>query len=242
MKRIIYFVILTLISISYGCGTTAKFVYPNKMNSLVELSSEPIYHHKIAVTPFDDCRNDDNQSGTFFLFFAPLWPYGYVEYDRPDATRFFMSINSFEFTPSEDLAKAAAVSLRRSNLFDDAFFTFGGEKSNADFILEGKIISTYYKGRVFSYGLIFSGAYLWLLGAPCGTSLNRLALNMKLKNKAKKVIWEYTVDNQDYITQWLYCRLGHDTKLYSSLMEQAMNAAILDMAEKLKSNPAILKQ
>jgi len=238
-----FYVMAISLSLSFvtGCGTTAKFVYPGKMNSLVELDSAPIHPQKVAVIPFDDCRNDDNQMGTIFLQYVPLMPFGYVDYDRPDAARWFVSIDRFEFSPSEDLAKAAAVSLRRSNLFEDAFFTFGGEKANADLVLEGKIISTHYYGRLFSYGLDFAGVYLWILGAPCGTSSNRLALHLTLKNKAKKIIWEYSFDRDDYLTQWLYCRLGHDAKSYSVLMEQAMNEAIRDLDSKLKNNPQLLK-
>ena len=66
-------------------------------------------------------------------------PFGWVDYNRPDAARTFLTVNEFAFTPSEDLPKAAALSLRRSNLFSDAYFTFGGEKDKADFVLCGAI-------------------------------------------------------------------------------------------------------
>ena len=240
MKKIFFFLAFPLLL--SGCGTTAKFVYPANSRELTEISTIPVYNKKIAVMPFDDCRNDENQSGTLFLYLIPLSPFGWIEYQRPDAASMFVSIANYEFTPSEDLAKAAAVSLRRSNLFEDAFFTYGGEKAMADFVLEGRIESTYYKGRIFTYGLSLDGPVLWFIGAPAGTSLNRLTLKLTLRNKMKKIIWEYTFNREDYIIQWLYYRMGYDAKLYPRIMQQCMNEAIQDLAKHLKNNPELLQK
>ena len=221
-----------------GCGTTAKFVYPARMDGLVRVSSVPVVDKKVAVTPFDDYRNADNSVGTCFLYLIPLMPFGWVEYDRPDAARMFMTIGEFEFTPSEDLPKAAALSLRRSNLFKDAFFTFGGEKDKADLVLSGEIKSTKYLGHVWSYGLSFEGPLLWFFGAPCGNSENTLSLYMTLKKK-DKIVWEYTFNRSQKIWQWLYYRFGHDVLGYSELMQEAMNEAIIDLAARLRENPKL---
>ena len=84
--------------------------------------------------------------------------------------------------------------------------------------------------------------YLWALGAPSGTSLNRLSLHLKLKSKAGKTLWEHSFEREDYITQWVYARRGEDAKLYAPLMREAMNEAIGDLAAKLKGNPDLLRQ
>lgn len=241
MQSICFSALTAATLILTGCGTTAKFVYPDRMNNLIQVASAPAFPQKVAVTPFSDARNNDNQYATLFLYAVPAWPFGWVDYERPDAARGFVSIESFDFTPSEDLPKAAAFSLRQSNLFADAFFTFGGEKDRADLILEGKIISTTYHGRILSYGLSIAAPYIWLIGAPAGTSLNRLALHLTLKNKRGRIVWEYTFDRDDYITQWIYYRMGHDVRMYAKLMEQAMNEAITDMSSKLSANPNLLK-
>lgn len=218
-----------------GCGATAKFVYPDDIHNLTRLQATPVYSQTVAVLPFDDSRANSNNSGSIYLFLVPLFPYGYYDNNRPDAARSFVSIDEFNFNPSEDLAKAAAMSLRRSNLFKDAFFTFGGEKSQADYVLSGNIISTEYKGRIFSYGLTFVGPIFWLFGAPEGTSTNKLALNFTLRDKQNNLVWEYTTDKSDYIVQWIYYRKGYDAQMYSKLMEQAMNEAILDLSNKLRN-------
>lgn len=224
-----------------GCGSTARFTYPDKMNALVNISQTPLNPQKVAVLPFEDFRNDENLVATMSLYYVPLSPFGYTECERPETGSRFVSISDFSFNPSEDLAKAAALSLKRSNLFSDAYFTFGGDRNNADLTLEGQIVSTYYKGRLLSYGCSIYSCYLWVLGAPSGTSLNRLTLRLALKDKTGRTLWERQVEGEDYITQWIYARRGQDVKLYAPLMRQAMNDAINDMAAKLKYNPAMLK-
>lgn len=240
MKKLLILSIASIMSISSilflsGCGATAKFVYPDDMRNLTRLQESPVHNKIVAVLPFDDSRASSNDLGSLFMYMVPLWPYGVCYYNRPDAALYFMSINKFDFNPSEDLAKAAAMSLRRSNLFKDAFFTFGGEKNQADYFLSGNIISTEYKGRIFSYGLSIFGPILWTLGAPAGTSANKLTFNLILRDKQNTIIWEYTTDKSQYLIQWLYYGMGYDVQMYPKLMEQSMNEAILDMANKLRA-------
>ena len=239
-KTLILIGAFAIILLQFGCGTTAKFVYPARMESLVQVASQPVYDAKVAIVPFDDFRNQRNQETAMLLYYVPLFPFGWVEYDRPDAARTFLSVNEFQFTPAEDLPKAAAVSLRRSNLFKDAFFTFGGEKDNADFVLYGALKSTKYKGTMIGYGLSIYGVLPWVIGAPAGISENDLALELVLKKK-NKVIWEYTFNRSRDIWQWLYYRMGHDVLGYSELMQECMNEAITDLSHKLRNNPELLK-
>lgn len=217
-----------------GCGTTGKFVYPANMRNLTQIKNSNFTNKTVAVLPFDDLRSDENDSSTMFLYLIPLMPYGWINYNRPEAARIFLTIDTFTFNASEDLSKAAALSLRRSKMFKDAWFTFGGEKYRADYVLKGEIISTKYKGRIYTYGLSVAGALLSIIGAPAGTSENSLAVNFSLHDKNDKTLWKYSFDKKEHIWQWLYYRMGYDASMYTKLMEQAMNQAIMDMNKKLK--------
>ncbi|WP_282755498.1 hypothetical protein [Desulfuromonas thiophila] len=213
-----------------GCGTTAKFIYPADGRDLIGFSDGPAYDKKIAVTPFEEMRGDTNQSGTYFLYLIPLMPFGYGEYERPDAARMFNSISEFDFEASDDLAKAAAYSLRKSGLFRDAFFTFGGDKDQAQLLLEGEILSTTYKGKLWTYGLSVYGPLLWFFGLPAGTSANELELALKITDlTTEKVVWEKQYALNHKIVQGLYYKLGHDVRGYPYLMQEIMNDAIEDM-------------
>lgn len=237
------FLLLAASVILSGCGTTAKFTYPAKYQNLIHLYEQPKHDLTVAVLPFEDMRGDVNSMGGFFLYLIPLVPYGSMKYERPDAARFFNTINQFDFNVTEDLPKAVVVSLQRSGLFKDVFFTFGGEKTNADLILKGKILSVDWVGKIYSYGLSVVGPALWIFGLPCGSSYNKLSLEFELNDKNQSKLWGYTLTKEDTIVQGYYYKFGHDVKAYASLMEVGMNEAIRDLNNKLGNlNSADLKK
>lgn len=228
-KLLLYVLFITMLFYFAGCGATAKFVYPADAKEMLKLrnSDNPKYEAKVAVLPFDDYRDDENNASGWFLYLIPGFPWGEAVYERPDAARTFFSIREYDFDVREDLAKATATSLRHSGLFEDVFFTYGGDKSQADLVLEGKIQSTHYKGKVISYCLSVYGPLLWYVGLPGGESQNRLILELALKEQeSKKNIWKYALDKEDKILQGLYYRLGHDCKGYSRIMQDGMNEAV----------------
>ncbi|OGV35173.1 MAG: hypothetical protein A2020_11565 [Lentisphaerae bacterium GWF2_45_14] len=234
IKRIAGFLLVITLC---GCGTTSKFVYPSNQKELVKLSDSPKYDCAVAVLPFEEMRKDDNTIGTLFLYYIPLVPYGYVTYDRPDAARSFVSVNEFDFNVTDDLARASVTSLRRSGLFKDVFFTYGGERDKSELTLTGEVYSTMYKGRVFSYGLSIVAPIFWLLGVPYGTSTDELIFKLCLKrNSDGKILWEYSYSGSEYIVQGLYYNMGRDVRNYVILMETAMNEAAKDIDKSLQKN------
>jgi hypothetical protein len=234
MKRTISLILIMLITA--GCGTTAKFIYPANREHLVKLVETPKYNLKVAVLPFDENRDDTNNMAGAILSFIPLVPFGKYRYERPDAARMFNTINEFQFDVSEDLAKAAVASLNNSGLFKEAYFTYGGDKENADLILTGSIKSTEYRGTIITYCLSVYGAFFWLLGLPVGSSYNELVVSMTLHQKDKEEpVWRHEFHKEASIKQGLYYRFGHDVKGYTTLMEEGMNEAILSMNKELPS-------
>ena len=234
MKRLL--ITLWIAILCSGCGTTAKFVYPTNYRNLVVLAEKPRYEKVVAVTPFEEMRGDKNLSSTYWLYLVPLMPFGYGEYQRPEAARMFNTIAEFDFDVTEDLAKAAATSIRRSGLFKDCYFTFGGEKSNADLLLTGEVQSTTYNGTLYTYGLSVEGPLLWFLAFPLGSSENELTIRFEMRDAiTKEKIWEYSFDKRKKILQGLYYNMGHDVKGYSELMENAMNEALVDLDKTLQT-------
>jgi curli biogenesis system outer membrane secretion channel CsgG len=227
-------VMLLMTGLLTGCGATAKFIYPSNASDLVRLSDKPEFDKTVAVLPFDEERNDSNQAGTYFLYLVPFMPYGWATYERPDAARYFVTLSQFEFNVSEDLAKAAVTSIRKSGLFKDVFFSYGGDKDKADLILKGEVISTKYEGSIYSYGLSLYGPLLWIFGLPAGSSTDNLGLKFSLVDlKTSKILWESSYTGEETISQGYYYNWGHDVRGYSILMEKAMNEALKDMHKSL---------
>ncbi len=230
-------ILIGIVIVCSGCGTTAKFVYPADPAKLARLSETPRYDKQVAVLPFEELRGSKNCSGTFFLYLIPVMPCGWGTYERPDAARMFVSINEFQFDPHEDLAKAAVTSLQKSGLFKDAYFTYGGEKQSADLIFTGQIQSTTYKGAIYSYCLSVEGPLLWLIGLPAGSSTDDLALKFELKDsRTNEKLWEHTFTREKTVIQGLYYNFGYDVLGYSELMEDMMNEAVVDMDKSLQAH------
>lgn len=223
-----------------GCGTTGKFIYPANMSTLYKSGADVAVQKKVAVVPFDDYRADEN-SNFFPAYLVPLFPYGWADYERPDAAAMFASIAKYDVTPAEDLAKATATSLRRSGLFTDAFFTMGGEKDRADFVVSGRIKVMRHSGKMLTYGLSVFGPLLWYVGAPAAKCDNVIALELEMRNKEGKIVWECTIDRQDALWIWLYHRMGWDCKAFASMYQDAMNAALVNLSARINSNPDLFK-
>ncbi len=241
MKKCIVavFSVLTAIAIT-GCGTTGKFIYPAQMSTLVQIDSAPVVNKKLAILPYDDYRSDKN-SCLFPMYLIPLMPFGWGTYDRPDAANTFLSLASYDINPSEDLAKATAVSFRHSNLFKDTFFTMGGEKDNADFVLRGRIKIMKYHGKMFTYGLSIYGPIFWVFGAPAGMSENILMLELTLSNRAGEIIWDWSMNKEEWMVQWLYARMGYDCRMFTSMYQAGMNDAVNSLARKIRERPELFK-
>lgn len=226
-----------LLALLSGCGTTATFVYPAKMDDMIRIADSPLADKTVTVAAFEDYRGAAN-SQSAWLIMIPLVPYDWVEYHRPEATVMFPTIYSFDFKPTRDLAKAAALSLRRSGMFSEVFLE--GERSDTDLVLHGAIKSTKYTGVSTTYGLSFIGACFWIFGLPSGNSENELTIYFNL-TRGKKIVWEYTYSGKKKFWQGYYSRWGHDVSAYPELMQNAMNEAIADMNKTLKNRPGLLK-
>ena len=234
MKNLIC--ILCLVVMVSGCGANYKFVYPDDYQKLVQLYDEPKYKVNVGVLPLEDERSNVNNFGGSLMYLIPLMPFGEWQYNRPDSAKTYLTIAEFDFAPSEDLAKAIATSLRRSNLFENVYFSYG--PGDSDLLVTGTIVSTEYKGKIYSYCLSVFGPNLWWLGLPAGSSYNQLALELQVKTAdTKDMLWDYSFNKERRIVQGLYYEWGNDTQGYAILMQDGMNEAIKSLAERLENVP-----
>lgn len=234
-----------------GCTNIATFDYSAAHGTMAKFQETAVTQKTIAVVPFLDQRGtkyfDAMQAGqakahpagdhgSFYLGFLPLVPAGFVEKEEPENSESFVSLGRFHFDVQNDLANAAYLSLKTSNLFANVVKANDSEQmTNVDYIWRGKVTNTYYSGSRFSYCVTyFLSPVLWILGAPSGVSENELWVKFELVEcSTGKVVWNYDYRGRDYIFHWLYARIGQDTSLYPQLMKQAMNGALYELSHKL---------
>ncbi len=252
MKKNVLFVagIMAIALIMTGCTSVATFNYANAPGTMVKFQEAGSGTKSIAVLPFMDQRGtkyfDPAQAGqaaahpagdhgSFYLGFIPLLPSGYVEKEEPENSVDFVSLGRFHFDLQNDLANAAVMSLKASNLFASVTKANTLEQAQADYIWRGKVTNTYYSGNMFSYCITyFFSPVLWVLGAPSGVSDNEFWVNFELVERASgQVVWHYKYRGKDYIVHWIYARIGQDVSLYPQLMKQAMNGALYELSRKL---------
>ena len=233
-----------------GCTNVATFDYSAAPGTMAKFQEAGTATKTIAVLPFLDQRGtkyfDPKQAkqaadhpagdhGSFYLGFIPLVPAGFVEKEEPENSDDFVSLGRFHFNVQNDLANAAVLSLKESNLFAKVTRANNLKQADADYIWRGIVTNTYYSGNMFSYCITyFLSPVFWVLGAPSGVSANELWVKFELVERATgKVLWIYDYRGRDYITHWIYARIGKDTSLYPQLMKQAMNGALWDLSQKL---------
>lgn len=234
-----------------ACTNVATFDYSAAPGTLAKLREAGSATKSIAVMPFMDQRGtkyfDPSQAaqsavrpagdhGSFYLGFIPFLPFGYVEKEQPENSEDFVSLGRFHFDVQNDLAEAAYLSLKSSNLFSSVKrANNAAQAADADYIWRGSVSSTFYRGRMFSYCITyFFSPILWVVGVPQGSSTNELAVKFELVERASgKVVWDYDFRNSDYLNHWLYARVGQDVSMYPMLMKQAMNGALYRLSRDL---------
>lgn len=220
--------------------SSEQFGYPSDGSPMTEVSLTPFVNKTVEVLPFKDSRQHDSNTNMYGLWLVPGFPYGYGIYEQPEKAGFFTSISKFKFDPAKDLARAASTSFQLSNLFTNVLYSNEPGDFKADYTMSGEIHSTQYTGRRFSYCSSFLTVIYWTLGSPLGTSYNRMAFTLFLKDKNGNVLWQYSGDKDDYTVDWMYNPYD-DCSKYPLLTNQILNEAVMDLYYKVRANPGILK-
>ena len=242
-------------SVLTACSSVATFDYDSASSPMAVFQDAGVPTKTVAVVPFLDQRDakyyDATQAkqaaahpagdhGSFLYGFIPLMPAGFVEKEKPETSRGFVSLKEFQFDVQQDLADAAYASLAKCGLFKNVTKADSVDAADADYVWRGKVTNTFYGGNMYSYCLTYLvSPVFWVLGAPSGTSENQLWVKYELiDRKTGDVVWNYDFRGRDYITHWIYARIGKDTSLYPELMRQGMNSALWELSVKL---PALNK-
>ena len=240
MKTIKLNSILAVVALcATGCTSVATFDYEGARGTMIRVSPNG-GAKTVAVMPFMDQRgafagdHRYNDRGSYWLGWIPFVPSGYEVKNSPEKSDGFISLERFHVNPQEDFAAAAAASLRRSGLFANVVQANNDAQAQADYVFRGRVKAATYEGDIWSCCITYGFAPLfWVVGVPYATSFNTLSVEFELIERASgNKVWGYAYDGSDYLNHWIYQpRTGEDVSLFAALLKEAMNGAVVNMAQ-----------
>jgi hypothetical protein len=213
-----------------GCASRGAFVY--EPGSIVNANNKKL-PLKVAVMPLEDKRQSDNTNAVL-LYLIPLMPFGPLNYDRPDSANGYITHASYNFRPSEDLAKAAVEELKRNEFFEEVFFTQREKEPGIDMIMTGEIRATNYEGKLITYGLSAYGPLLWFVGFPSSYVTNTVDFSLQLKRVADGVVvWRHDVKREWDKTAGLYYNWGTEFDGYPLMVKEGLMEGMEKLAAEI---------
>lgn len=191
----------------------------------------PLLSKSVVVPPFKDSRPDENTNAVM-LYLIPLMPFGWADYSQPESGNMKLtSVPVWQFSPREDMAKAAAEELNATGFFKEVFFS--PRSSEGELVFRGDLKSTRYWGKLITYGLSAYGPLLWFLGLPAGTIHNELAVEFRLEEPGTaQPLWQMSChENYEEAPFWFY-NLARDFD-YDNLFKTCMKKAIASLQSEL---------
>jgi hypothetical protein len=191
----------------------------------------PLVSKTIVVPPLADLRPANN-TDRVWLYLLPLMPYGWQDFNQPERMTTHVNSGRWQFTPTEDIAKALATEVANRRLFTEA--RFASTDGDADWVLQGTLSSLRYEGRLLTYGLSVAGPNLWILGLPAGSVKNSLALTLRLEDRrSHSMLWENSYDMKHDEGLFGIYNLAEDF-WYDSMLKQLMPRILSDLEAAIK--------
>jgi len=227
-KSISLFLLAALAALALGgCVRTLRPARWNYIPQTPPAVAAPLLNRTIAVVAFADERASFNQD-LLALQFIPIWPFGWQNYYLPELADFHLNSGRWYFEPTRDLAQAMAAELRNARLFAQVVYT--DQPVDADFLLEGRLLSTRYTGYQISYGLSVLAPAVWALGAPSGQVSNEIEIEMRVRDLATGAVsWRGTFALGRGTPVWVYD--DRDDFFYHVLFGQIAREAVAHMRE-----------
>ncbi|PNV72140.1 hypothetical protein BES34_019935 [Leptospira inadai serovar Lyme] len=206
-----------------SCSTHQTWIY--KANPK-PVNAPALSKDSVIIVPFNDQRQSNNDNKTA-LYMVPLMPFGWANYEAPEGVPRHITSGLWQnYKPVEDYAKALAIELENAELFREASFD---NKKGDKYYIQGTIVNTGYKGKMFSYLLSIWGPLLWFVGLPAVTVENSLTLELSLMNhKTKKTLFskKYTATPFSEVG-WIY-DLPNDFR-YAEMVKEIYGQFVTDL-------------
>ena len=230
---------LVCLSLLSGCLGNRNWQYPPAKSGayLSEKATAPVTA-KVIVLPLEDLRGDAVKE-EYWKATIPLVPYGDTNYQRPEKAEKPEQVDVVRFDPSQDFSKAIAAELANAGIFSSVAFAEDDRQHPADVAVRGRLRSTDWKRRLYTYLLGPVGVVFWLVGLPMSETTTGLEMDLRLTpvNDPGKVLWSMTMDFEGKRFDGPYYGLEAAVESYPQAIQEALKPAIADLVNLANQDP-----
>ena len=214
-----------------GCFTSyGKWTYPSgRYPQTTSPRPAPVF---VLVEPLIDHRGAENLSYMAWSY-VPLMPYGWKNFDRPEAVVHSEDTTDYHADPCIDLPRSIVVELQRQRLVERVEFTpdfrsgFGETHR-----LRGVLRAFRLDETRWTYGLSIYAPAAWALGLPMGESWNEFCVDLELTEVASgRVVWSESVFDADCWLEGYY--YGPEWYRFSWMWERRLRERLGELAKVL---------
>ena len=225
-----------------GCLGKRDWQYPPASTGsfLNEKASSPI-PAKAIVLPLEDLRGNEVKE-EYWKAAIPLVPYGDTRYQRPEAVPNPEEVDVVKFDPTNDLAQSIVAELKHAEIFSSVSFAKDEGQQPADLAFRGRLRSTDWSRRLYSYLFAPVGVVFWMLGLPMSETTTALELDLRLTpiNDPSQVLWNMTMEFEGKQLDGPYYGLENAVESYPEAMQEALKPAIADLIGLANEDPTRL--
>ena len=222
-----------------GCLGNRNWQYPPTSTGsyLKEKASSPI-PVKVIVLPLEDLRGNAVKE-EYWKATIPLVPYGDTRYQRPETVEKPEEVDVVRFDPPNDFAQSITEELSQAQIFSSVNFAKDEGQQPADLALRGRLRSTDWNRRLYTYLLGPVGVVFWMLGLPMSETTTVLELDLRLTplNDPLKVLWNMTMDFEGKQFDGPYYGLENAVESYPKALQEALKPAIADLVGLANQDP-----
>lgn len=236
MIMVLAFVCLGLLS---GCLGHRDWRYPPSATGtyLSEQATAPL-PLKAVVLPLEDLRGDGMKE-EYWKAAIPLVPYGDTRYEKPEIAENPEKVDVVRFDPPNDFSKAITAEIDHAGLFSSVIFAPDGNQQDADVAIRGRLRSTNWNRRLYTYLLGPVGTIFWFVGAPMSHTTTGLQMDLQLIPVADpgKVLWSMSMEFEGKRLDGPYYGLEAAVESYPKAIQEALKPAIADLVNLANQDP-----
>lgn len=236
--------ILLILAMAFlsGCLGNRDWQYPPYTSgAYLGPKADNVVPGKAIVLPLEDLRGQGVKE-EYWKATIPLVPYGDTMYERPEAAQNPEEVDVVRFDPSHDFAQAIAAELSQAGIYSSVKYAQDDRQEPADVAFRGRLRSTKWERRLYTYLLGPLAPLLWMLGLPMSETTTGLEFDLRLTpvNDPNKVLWRMTMDFEGKQLDSPYYGLEAAVESYPLALQEALKPAIADLVGLSKQDPGRL--